>query len=98
VPKALYGTQSFESWLRFFLSRSQVEEHLEKSFQQDQARQNAPQKDVMNDIQDSPAWRGLGNFLRSRYHLVFAFYIDWFNPYTNKIAGQYHCSCPWLSS
>ncbi|KAJ6517772.1 hypothetical protein DFH09DRAFT_1287640, partial [Mycena vulgaris] len=88
VPKSFYSTQSFESWLRFFLGRSQVEEQLEKSFQADQTRQNAPQADIMKDIQDSPAWRGLGNYLLSRYHLVFGFYIDWFNPYTNKIAGK----------
>lgn len=89
VPKSLYSTQSFDSWLRFFLSRPQIEEELEKSFQADQARQNAPQPEIMRDIQESPAWRGLGNFLQTRYNLVFGFYIDWFNPYTNKIAGMF---------
>jgi hypothetical protein len=88
VPKCLYATQSFESWLQFFLSRPQVEEQLEKSFQQNEARQNMPQPEIMRDVQDSPAWRNLGNFLLSRYNLVFGFYIDWFNPYTNKIAGS----------
>ncbi|KAJ3926363.1 MAG: hypothetical protein NXY57DRAFT_1051411 [Lentinula lateritia] len=42
----------------------------------------------MSDIQDSPAWQSLKGFLTSKYHLVFAVYIDWFNPYTNKIAGK----------
>lgn len=88
VPKSLYATQSFESWLRFFLSRPQVEEQLEKSFQQDQVRQNMPQTHEMKDVQDSPAWRSLGNYLLTRYHLVFGFYIDWFNPYSNRIAGM----------
>lgn len=87
VPKCIYATQSFESWLQFFLSRQQIEEHLEKSFQQEQTRRNSPQPSIMRDVQDSPAWRGLGNYLWTRYHLVFAFYIDWFNPFTNKIAG-----------
>ncbi|KAJ7241524.1 hypothetical protein B0H12DRAFT_1250312 [Mycena haematopus] len=87
VPECLYATQSFESWLRFFLSRSQVEDQLEKTFQQDQTRQNMPPLERMTDVQDSPAWRSLGNFVLSRYHLVFGFYIDWFNPLTNKLAG-----------
>jgi hypothetical protein len=48
----------------------------------------------MKDVQDSLGWRNLGNFLLSRYHLVFGFYIDWFNPLTNKITGMlFHCSC-----
>ncbi|KAJ6474508.1 hypothetical protein DFH09DRAFT_1109599 [Mycena vulgaris] len=68
--------------------KPQIEEQLEKTFQKDQARQNAPQVDVMRDIQDSPAWRSLGNYLLSRYHLVFGFHIDWFNLYTNKITGS----------
>ncbi|KAJ6452864.1 hypothetical protein C8R47DRAFT_1204264 [Mycena vitilis] len=67
--------------------RPHIEEQLEKTFQQDQARQNLPQPKIMTDVQDSPAWRNLGNFVLTRYHLVFAYYIDWFNPFTNKIAG-----------
>jgi hypothetical protein len=42
----------------------------------------------MNDIQDSPAWDDLQGFQQSPYHLLFGIYIDWFNPYTNKIAGK----------
>jgi hypothetical protein len=72
----------------FFLSRRQIEEHLQKSFQQEQTRQNSPQLDIMHDMQDSPAWWGLGNYLQTQYHLVFVFYIDWFNHFTNKIAGM----------
>ncbi|KAJ6523267.1 hypothetical protein DFH09DRAFT_1096760 [Mycena vulgaris] len=75
-------------------NRPQVEEELEKSFLQNQARQNTPQADIMTDVQDSPAWRGLGNFLLSRYNLVFGVYIDWFNPYTNKIAVSLFMDIP----
>ncbi|KAF7370449.1 Peptidase-M24 domain-containing protein [Mycena sanguinolenta] len=88
VPCCLYATQSFESWLQFFLSRPQIEDYLEQSFQQEQARLNTPVPDIMRDVHDSPAWRTLQNYLLTHYHLVFAFYIDWFNPFTLKIAGQ----------
>ncbi|KAF7373974.1 hypothetical protein MSAN_00610100 [Mycena sanguinolenta] len=73
------------AWLSLHVG---IEDHLEQSFQQEQARQNMPVPETMRDIQDSPAWRSLGNYLLTRYHLVFAFYVDWFNPFTMKIAGQ----------
>ncbi|KAL1711156.1 hypothetical protein EV121DRAFT_266279 [Schizophyllum commune] len=41
----------------------------------------------LRDIWETPAWREMQTFLRSPYHLVFSIYIDWFNPFTNKIAG-----------
>ncbi|RDB18249.1 hypothetical protein Hypma_000606 [Hypsizygus marmoreus] len=43
---------------------------------------------TMGDIQDSPAWGDLYGFQQTPYHLVFGIYIDWFNPFTNKIAGK----------
>lgn len=42
----------------------------------------------MHSIQDSRAWQNLRTFLRTPYDLVFAFYIDWLNPFTNKQAGE----------
>ncbi|KAF9043561.1 hypothetical protein BDZ89DRAFT_943643 [Hymenopellis radicata] len=84
VPKCCYNTQDFESWLQFFLGRREIEEQLEKVFMKDSAGFGAD----MHDIHDSPAWKDLQDFLKDRYHLVFGFYIDWFNPYTNKIAGK----------
>jgi hypothetical protein len=86
VPKSLYSTQSFESWLKFFLSRPKIEECLEKTFSQHQGRQDYGGD--MHDVQDSPAWKSLDHFLHSKYNLIFAIYIDWFNPLTNKIAGM----------
>ncbi|KIK49924.1 hypothetical protein GYMLUDRAFT_139418, partial [Collybiopsis luxurians FD-317 M1] len=42
----------------------------------------------MHDISDSPFWQSIRDFLKSEYHLVFATYIDWFNPLGNKTAGK----------
>lgn len=89
VPKCYYRTQSFESWLRFFLSRQDIEDHLEESFIRNSNEFQGAHTGPMHDIQDSPAWRTLRNYLKTRYHLVFSFYIDWFNPFTNKIAGEF---------
>ncbi|KAF8142568.1 hypothetical protein K438DRAFT_1784589 [Mycena galopus ATCC 62051] len=50
--------------------KTQIEDGLEQAFQQEQTGQNAPSPDIMRDIQDSPAWRGLGNYLLSRYHQI----------------------------
>jgi hypothetical protein len=40
------------------------------------------------DVLGSQMWRDLGEYPTVKGNLVFAFYIDWFNPYTNKIAGK----------
>lgn len=84
VPRTLYNTQDFKSWLQFFLNRREIDNHLENTFHRIPAAYGTD----MHDVQDSPAWRGLQDFLSHRYHLVFGLYIDWFNPYTNKIAGM----------
>lgn len=80
----LYCTQSFKSWITWFLSRSDIEDALEKTFQ----RPPPTQFNAMHSIQDSRAWQNLRTFLRTPYDLVFAFYIDWLNPFTNKQAGE----------
>lgn len=94
TPRCLYTTQSLQSWITVLLSRSGIDKVLHASFARFQA--NLPH-DRMRDIQDSPAWQSLRNFLQSPYHLIFGMYVDWFNPFTNKIAGMcfshfMHCS------
>jgi hypothetical protein len=64
------------------LSQREVEDYLESTFNRTPAA--GP---YMYSYHDSPAWADLKEFRTSKYHLVFAFYIDWFNPFTNKIAG-----------
>jgi hypothetical protein len=82
VPARLYTTQSFESWLTWFLGRPGIEDLLDTSYI---ARGAGP---TMHDIYDSPAWKSLGDFCTTRRNLTFSFYIDWFNPFTNRIAGK----------
>lgn len=87
TPVTHYNTQSFTSWLRFFLNRPGVEEHLEHTWQRTQA---GTVKNLMTDVQDSPAWQKLRHFLLSPYHLIFAIYVDWFNPLSNRMAGEWN--------
>jgi hypothetical protein len=77
-----YNTQDFRSWLEWFLSQRKVEDYLESTFSK-----TAAAGPDMYSFQDSPAWVELQEFRTTKYHLVFAIYIDWFNPFTNKIAG-----------
>lgn len=49
----------------------------------------APLGADMTDVQDSPAWKDLHGPEDSPYNLTFGMYVDWFNPYTNKLAGKY---------
>jgi len=82
VPRRLYCTQDFESWLEYLLSRPGIEDLINKSYE------HQPSHDIMHSIWDSPAWKSLGNYTTTPHNLTFSYYIDWFNPFTNKIAGK----------
>jgi hypothetical protein len=85
VPRRLYSTQTFESWLKFFLGRPNIEDIINKSYQHTPPAGEHPQ---MHGLWDSPAWRSIGEeFAFLKGNLTFGFYIDWFNPFTMKIAG-----------
>jgi len=91
VPKATFNTQNFDSWLKWFLSRKSIEDHLEKTFHKPYS---AGQD--MSDLCDSPRWQYFRNLGKNKYNLVFGLYIDWFNPRLNKIAGKsilYYIQC-----
>ena len=88
VPHSLYTTQSFDSWLESFLSQKIIEQGLKETFQQYINNPPTAFCGTMKDIHDSPAWKNLRAFLLSPYHLVFGIYVDWFNPFSNKIAGK----------
>ncbi|KAF8234899.1 hypothetical protein L208DRAFT_1259835, partial [Tricholoma matsutake] len=72
----------------FLLSSKVIEDSLHETFNHHRSHPPAAFHANMNDIQDSPAWDDLQGFLQSPYHLLFGIYIDWFNPYTNKISGK----------
>jgi hypothetical protein len=82
VPRQLYSTQSFKNWLEYFLSRPGIEDLIDKSYV------HQPNSNWMESIWDSPSWRSLGDFTTTPGNLTFSYYIDWFNPLTNKIAGK----------
>ena len=88
VPRQLYSTQSFDSWLQFFLSRQIIEDSLHKAYHHRINHPPAVFGANINDIQGSPAWNDILGFFQSPYHLLFGIYVDWYNPYTNKIAGK----------
>jgi hypothetical protein len=83
----VFNTQNLEPWLRWFLSRKSINDHLETTF--NKPRGTTDGDPVMRDVQDSPRWRELQSSMRSKYHLMFGLYIDWFNPLSNKLAGEF---------
>jgi hypothetical protein len=100
VPHCLFTTQSFDSWLQLFLSCRIIEDSLIETFQHHRNNPPAAFGAEMTDIQDSPAWGDLHGVLQTPYHLTFGIYVDWFNPFTNKIAGKFMvieaCLKTWL--
>ena len=83
TPKRHFYTQSLLEWLKSFLSRPGIEELIDRSYQ------HVPNPQAMGCLWDSPAWQDLpGQFSTIPGNLTFSIYIDWFNPFTNKIAGK----------
>lgn len=82
VPRCLYSTQEPESWLESFLMRPGTEDSLDASYD------HVPNPNMMESVWDSAAWQSLRPFTCMPGNLTFSFYIDWFNPGLNKIAGK----------
>jgi hypothetical protein len=88
VPKRLFSTVSFRQWLEDFLSTPGVEVQVQSHFI---PRFNDGK---MSDLWDSPQWKEFRiapsepPFLSQVGNLAFSLFIDWYNPYTNKIAGK----------
>ncbi|KAJ3991699.1 hypothetical protein F5050DRAFT_1580963, partial [Lentinula boryana] len=86
IPRCLYTTTTFKSWLQYFLSRPSIDKCLHKTFST--KTQHPVPQERMYDIQDSPFWHTIRPDLNSPYDLVFSVYVDWFNPLGNKQAGK----------
>ncbi|KAJ4467044.1 hypothetical protein J3R30DRAFT_3663340 [Lentinula aciculospora] len=86
IPRCLYTTTSFKSWLQSFLSRPSIDKCLHKTFST-KTQHPVPQGRMYN-VQDSPFWNSTRPNLNSPYDLVFSVYVDWFNPLGNKQAGK----------
>lgn len=90
IPRLLYFTQKIVSWVTWFLNKEEMEDGIE-SWDTLVAKKPA---EVVEDIQQAPAWKSLGWLqTTSLYdppalHLVFSLFIDWFNPMGNKQAGK----------
>ncbi|TFK20878.1 hypothetical protein FA15DRAFT_707718 [Coprinopsis marcescibilis] len=76
------GQLDLESWLKYFSSCLGIEDKFNKSYQH---RSNPAE---MGSVWDSLAWHSLGSFTMMPGNLTFSYFIDWFNPFTNKIAGK----------
>ncbi len=74
--------------MKHFLSRKVIDDALYETFHQRNNRTHVPFGGDMHDVQDSPAWKDLHNSGDSPHKLTFGLYVDWFNPFTNKIAGE----------
>lgn len=86
VPRCFYTTQSFDSWLEYLVSRPELDPYFHETFGK---KGNWHPGGKMHDVYDSPAWQEyISDFLDGPYHLVFALYLDWFNPLGNKSAGR----------
>ncbi|KNZ64488.1 hypothetical protein VP01_1022g4 [Puccinia sorghi] len=88
--KRVYVTQDFEEWISWFLLLSHVKKLIEDWTEQ---VRNAPLEPVF-DYQQSKFWKktnpdkvepnSQGSFLK----LILSLYINWFNPFGNKLSGR----------
>ncbi|KAG0146728.1 hypothetical protein CROQUDRAFT_701978 [Cronartium quercuum f. sp. fusiforme G11] len=87
----MYTTQPFIPWLKKFLGQEGIEDQLAESVT---ASKNYSDKAV-RDIWDGDVLRmfqDLNNnlFVKTSGNLSFGIYVDWFNPFGNKIMGKKH--------
>jgi hypothetical protein len=70
--------------MKFLLSRKDIEDNLAAPLDRNAP---APPGTPVCDLHETRAWYKMRDYVSSKYNLVFGLYIDWFNPYTNKISG-----------
>ena len=87
-PISLFRTQPLDSWLKSFLQRPGIEDLLDSLLR---SRRMSPGE--MRDFWDSSLWESFKDNDGQPYtarsgNLVFALYIDFFNPLGNRQAGK----------
>src|ERR1700730_10715456 len=75
-------TEASECYMHWQACNCDIENIINKSYE------HHATPDAMHGIWDSPAWQSLGSFTTTPGNLTFSYFIDWFNPLTNKIAGK----------
>ncbi|POW15320.1 hypothetical protein PSTT_02183 [Puccinia striiformis] len=90
IPQASYVRQDIDSWLEWFLSRSDTESDIGDWAKK--IRQSGDQS--FYNLHQSPCWKTFtSSHAKSNaheLHLVFSLFVDWFNPFGNKTAGKKH--------
>lgn len=71
------------SWLEFMLSLPSFEDLVDSPLS-DPLVSNG----ICYDVWHSQMWQEFGDYTIHSGNLIFTFYIDWFNPFTNKLAGK----------
>lgn len=81
-----FSVQDFDSWLRWFLNRPGIEALINESY----GHQQPAPGGLVTSLWESRAWHeGIDDgFSLQVGNLTFGLYVDWFNPFTNKIAGE----------
>ncbi|KAJ3751933.1 hypothetical protein EV360DRAFT_56111 [Lentinula raphanica] len=74
IPRCLYTTTSFKSWLQSFFSRTSIDKCLHKTYST--KTQHPVPQERMYDVQDSPFWDTIRPNLNSPYDLIFSVYVD----------------------
>ncbi|POW09201.1 hypothetical protein PSHT_09268, partial [Puccinia striiformis] len=85
----VYHTQPFNSWLKWFLNVPGIEDEI---FTWREKVKSTTDTRIV-DIQQSKAWRSFQfrtdrEPARNELRLTFSVFIDWLNPFSNKLAGR----------
>ncbi|POV99692.1 hypothetical protein PSTT_13630 [Puccinia striiformis] len=89
TPRLVYHTQPFNSWLKWFLNVPGIEDEI---FTWREKVKSTTDTRIV-DIQQSKAWRSFQfrtdrEPARNELRLTFSVFIDWLNPFSNKLAGR----------
>lgn len=89
-PARTFQYQSLQTWLGRKLWLPEFEKLIESNLHHQNVNAN-----VMSDVWDGSVWRNFvggedksKRFTKQPGHLVFSLYVDWFNPFGNKVGKK----------